>query len=298
LGIGSGFVNRTLKAGLLAVGLTGLLSLIALAARGSHPIAHGRVAPRPVPVTLQDSFVTLLEIAYVVAIVAIIFLVFQRRPLDAPRESRWLRNFILVMTLSLVVTVFGSWAIRHGHYARHQQQATGGAQQTGLGKPKPGSSLHPNQVRQAKFRWPLVAGIAGLVLLGGVLLLIRGRRSADPEPRGQNLQDELIQAIDTTIDDLRREGDSRKAVIASYASMERTLAAHRFARIPAEAPLEYLGRILESLEVRPDSVRSLTHLFEYAKFSRHDIDGKMKEAAIEALLAIREDLSVEESVAA
>jgi hypothetical protein len=292
-------VHRPLKAGLLAFALTGLLTVIALAARGSHPIDHGRVAPRPVPVTLQDSFVTLLEIAYLIVIVAILVVLFKHRSLDNPQESRWLRNFILVMTLSLVITVLGSWAIRHGHYGHHQQQAKkGGAQQTQSNKPKPGSYLHPYQVRQAKFEWPLAAGIAGLVLLGGVLIFARGRRSGDPEPRGQNLQDELIQTIDTTIDDLRREGDSRKAVIASYASMERTLGSHGFARDPAEAPLEYLSRILEALEVRPDAVRSLTNLFEYAKFSRHDIDGQMKESAIEALLAIREDLSVEERVAA
>jgi hypothetical protein len=295
-------VSRTLKAGLLAVGLTGLLSVIALAARGSYPIDHGRVASRPVPVTLQDSFITLLEIAYVIVIIAILVVLFKRRSLDNSQESHWLRNFILVMTLSLVVTVLGSWAIRHGHHARHQQQAKqqakGGAQEAQSNKPKPGSSLHPNQVRQAKFQWPLAAGIAGLVLLGGVLILVRRRQSAVVELPRQDLQDELIQMIDTTVEDLLREGDARKAVIASYASMERTLASHGFARIPAEAPLEYLGRILETLEVRPDAVRSLTNLFEYAKFSPHDIDGQMKESAIEALLTIREDLSVEERVAA
>lgn len=298
MSVGSSFVNRTLKAGLFAVGLTGLLFVTALAARGSHPIDHARVAPRPVPVTLQDSFVTLLEIGYAVAIIAIVVLFFHRRPLGTPKESRWLLNFIVVMTLSLVVTVLGSWAIRHGHYGRHQQRAKGGAQQAQSNKPGPGSSLHPYQVREAKFQWSLAAGIGALVLLGGVLIFARSRRSDHPEPRGQNVQDELIQTIDTTIDDLRREGDSRSAVIASYASMERTLASHGFARIPAEAPLEYLSRILETLEVRPDAVRSLTHLFEYAKFSRHDIDGQMKESAIEALLTIREDLSVEERAAA
>lgn len=291
-------MNRTLKACLLAVGLTGLLSVIALAARGTHPIDHGRVAARPVPVTLQDSFITLLEIAYVFVIVAILVVLFKRRSLDNPQESRWLRNFILVMAFALVVSVLGSWAIRHGHYGGHQQQARGVAQQGQPNKPKPGSSLRPNQVRRAKFEWPLAAGVATLLLLGGVLVLVRRRQSDVPDRPSENLQDELLQAIDTTIDDLRGEGDPRKAVIASYASMERTLASHGFARIPAEAPLEYLGRILGTLEVRPDAVRSLTNLFEYAKFSRHDIDGQMKESAIEALLMIREDLSREERVAA
>ena len=251
------------------------------------------------PVTLQDSFVTLLEIAYVIAIIAIVALLFTRRRLDTPQGSRWLLNFILVMTLALVVTVLGSWAIRHGHYGHQQQRAKGGAQATQSNNPAPRSSLHPGgQVRQAKFVWPLAAGIAGLILLGGVLILARGRHSSGPERPDQDLHEELISTIDTTIDDQRREGDARKAVIASYASMERTLASHGSARIPAEAPLEYLSRILETLEVRPDAVRSLTSLFEYAKFSRHEIDAQMKETAIEALMAIREDLSREQKVAA
>jgi hypothetical protein len=42
----------------------------------------------------------------------------------------------------------------------------------------------------------------------------------------------------------------------------------------------------------------LTDLFEYAKFSGHEVDAAMKEEAIEALIAIREDLQREEQLAA
>ena len=56
-----------MKAGVLAVGILGLLTVITFAARGGHPVRHGGVAARPVPVTLQDSFVNLLGIAYVTA---------------------------------------------------------------------------------------------------------------------------------------------------------------------------------------------------------------------------------------
>jgi hypothetical protein len=39
-------------------------------------------------------------------------------------------------------------------------------------------------------------------------------------------------------------------------------------------------------------------LFEYAKFSRHEVDAEMKEEAIDALIAIRDDLQRNEAVAA
>jgi hypothetical protein len=80
--------------------------------------------------------------------------------------------------------------------------------------------------------------------------------------------------------------------------MERTLTAHGLARHRAETPLEYLGRILLDLNVRESAVRTLTELFEYAKFSRHEIDTVMKEQAIAALLAVRDDLQRGEELAA
>jgi Domain of unknown function (DUF4129) len=79
-------------------------------------------------------------------------------------------------------------------------------------------------------------------------------------------------------------------VIAAYARMERILDRHGFPRFRAEAPLEYLSRVLRELRVRSEAVLALTELFERAKFSLHEIDLDMKEEAIEALIAVRDDL--------
>jgi hypothetical protein len=79
-------------------------------------------------------------------------------------------------------------------------------------------------------------------------------------------------------------------VIAAYARLEGTLTHHGLPRRPSEAPLEYLARILLELEVRPEAVLDLTELFEQAKFSRRRIDAAMKDEAIDALVAVRDDL--------
>jgi hypothetical protein len=55
---------------------------------------------------------------------------------------------------------------------------------------------------------------------------------------------------------------------------------------------------LRLLQVRESSVRSLTELFEYAKFSPHEIDEAMKERAIESLVAVKEDLQLRQDLAA
>jgi hypothetical protein len=68
------------------------------------------------------------------------------------------------------------------------------------------------------------------------------------------------------------------------------LEAQGFARWRAEAPLEYLARVLRGLRVRSAAVLALTELFERAKFSQHEIDVAMKEEAIAALVRVRDDL--------
>ena len=59
-----------------------------------------------------------------------------------------------------------------------------------------------------------------------------------------------------------------------------------------------LHDVVSGLRVRESAVVGLTRLFEYAKFSRHPVDDEMKEEAIDALIAIRDDLQREETVAA
>ena len=101
---------------------------------------------------------------------------------------------------------------------------------------------------------------------------------------------ELASIVEGTIDDLRREEDPRRAVIAAYAQMETALAHHGLPRERSEAPFEYLTRMLRELRVRAGAALALTELFERARFSHHVIDASMKNEAIDALVAVRDDL--------
>src|SRR5207237_263983 len=58
----------------------------------------------------------------------------------------------------------------------------------------------------------------------------------------------LVSAIGESIDALRAEPDPRRAVIAAYARLEAELEAIGRPRRPAEAPLEYMARILGGTE--------------------------------------------------
>ena len=275
--------------------LIGLLLVVALASHGGPPTVDGRVAPRPVPMRLQDSLVTLFAIAYAIAIVAVIIIFFRRRRhWEEPDESRWLRNLLIVMVFFAIVTALGYSVIGRTDFAQENEQAQRGQGQGQ--RTRPGErGLQPVATRRADFQWELALGIAGLVALAGVYVALRRRN--DRETHDETLEAELIRTIETTIDDLRNEPDPRRAVIASYANMERALASRGMGRRHSEAPLEYLTRVLDGLSVRPAAVRSLTELFEYAKFSDHEVTPRLKEEAIAALITVRDDLAVESRAA-
>jgi len=73
------------------------------------------------------------------------------------------------------------------------------------------------------------------------------------------------------------------------------LAAHGWARRPSRAPFEYVEEALQELSVPPAPARTLTQLYEIAKFSRHRVDTSMRRRAIDALIAVRRALEGEAS---
>jgi uncharacterized membrane protein len=284
-----------IRAGALAFLILGFMVLVTLGASGAHGTGHARLAERQVPNTLQDSWVTLMTIAYAVVIVAVLVTIFRRRDRWEDPRSHWLQNFVAILVLMALLTGAGFWAVRHGHFhARSQKQQ---AQQGQAARGGKSVTFKPLAARHAHFQWPLALGLGGLVLLGGVWVVIRRTRSKE-STEAESVEEELVQAIGSTIEDLRNERDARRAVIAAYASMERILASHGLARRGAEVPYEYLARVLHLLDVRESAVRSLTELFEYAKFSHHEIDPSMKEHAIESLVAVQDDLQARQELAA
>lgn len=287
------------RAGALALLIVGFLVLVTLAASGGRPRRHGHVAARPVPATVQDSWITLLTIAYAIAIVWVLVVMFRRRHRWQDPDSHWLRNYCAVLVFMTVLTGIGSWAITHGHLRERAHNLFAQRGQQGQGQGVGSTAARPVPARPAHFQWPLALAVGGFFVLGGVWIVIRrSGRPARGTLEAEGVEEELARAIGSSIDDLSRERDPRRAVIAAYANLERVLASHGLARGRAEVPHEYLARVLTSLQVRESAVRALTELFEYAKFSPHEIDATMKENAIESLVAVREDLQATTELAA
>lgn len=131
----------------------------------------------------------------------------------------------------------------------------------------------------------IVVGLMFLMLAIAVRWRIQDRRFALAGASGG--ESAMAAAIDVSLDALRREPDARRAVIAAYAAMERALSAAGMGRRRWEAPLEYVHRVLTEHTRAPEQVRTITHLFQVAKFSHHPVDDAMRSEAIDALERIR-----------
>ena len=134
----------------------------------------------------------------------------------------------------------------------------------------------------------LVYSLLALAVAAYVVVRTLRRRGNRLPP----LVQELAAALEETLAELEAEPDARRAIIVAYARMESALERSGVPRHEWEAPLEYLARVLLELDVRPEPVRTLTELFERAKFSNHPLGTSLKDRAIAALTDVRSDLAV------
>jgi hypothetical protein len=136
----------------------------------------------------------------------------------------------------------------------------------------------------------IATALAGLALV----VIVRALRAPRPTPRDEPVLGRhagaLATAISAGLHDARLEPDPRRAVIAAYATMEQILAAQGLPRRTVEAPLEYMTRLFAELDVSDDALRTLTELFELARFSHHVIVPAVKARALAALTQIEQEL--------
>jgi hypothetical protein len=289
-GNGETGLPRALKASLAGIAVVALLALAALGARGAHPGAHYQAHQREVPAQVGDDLLTVVVIAYGLGVLVVIaaFLTFRHKWIDP--KSHWLRDLFVTLLVCGLVTLI-AYRLVHSHgafgFLRHHQQPVATVRHGTSTSERLPQLAAPKQ--SAHFDGRFAALLGGLALLAATFFVARGRRIR-PHAVEPAVEDELEAAVGESIDDLRREADPRRAVIAAYARMERVLKRHGRARRAAEAPYEYLERVLADLRIRPSAVADLTELYERAKFSVHRIDATMKARAIDALVAVREDL--------
>jgi hypothetical protein len=105
-------------------------------------------------------------------------------------------------------------------------------------------------------------------------------------------RDGLVARLDVAIDDLRSDPDPRRAVVRAWQALGDALAIAGLPREDAEAPFPYLERALAALETSGPAATSLTSAFERALFAPGSVDRETQLDAVDALVAVRDELRV------
>jgi Domain of unknown function (DUF4129) len=297
--------GRWSAAGLGAV-LIALTAAVAVASRASTQGSGGPLGAGSGAVHALGSVVLALAVLVGVAVLALIVAVLwpsalpgRKRGTDEglfatyrPDMSRG-EKAVLIALLTLILGGFGTlvWVVIT-HHGGPQPVALPHAAAGGFGASPtrhPSTSAPPGGGGSSALSPAVIAAIVAVIAAALAALLLKRRSKPTPEAVDR-ARAPLAQAVEWSLDDLRREPDPRRAVIAAYARMERMFAAQGMARRMFETPLEYLSRVLGQMHVNPASTDRLTGLFEEAKFSPHAIGNDERAQAVETLAAIRTDL--------
>jgi uncharacterized membrane protein YidH (DUF202 family) len=274
-----------------ALALLALVAVVAIAATGSTPA--GTSDGRAPSETLLDTFFSLGLLLLVVGAALLIYGLLQRRAIaEEIASGRYPRStfltWVILASLFAIAAVVGyrGWNPLVGEQPVVDIGANEGRTN------EPGDALSDTADYRAEFAWIPVLVVVSLALVAVLawLLAARRQRAAADAGEGDALAEHLADALDDTLDDLRAEPDPRRAVVAAFARLERTLAAAGAPRARAETADEYVARVLQQLEVHADAITRLAGLFDQAKFSQHRIDLAMKEDAISALEHVRDEL--------
>ncbi|HEU0303460.1 MAG TPA: DUF4129 domain-containing protein [Gaiellaceae bacterium] len=264
------------------------LVLVALAARSYRPFrGEEGVVERDASTTFIDvTFTLALVLAFAAAIVLLWVRIRVLRKPGGRSENAGLTG--LVVFLLLIVVLTGTRALLG--YERRPPTDVGAepAFPPGAQPDRPVPSQQPTD-RPPRVMWPLAAGLGALIVATVVLLVLLERRRSRPGERSPEELDALARALEDAIDDLRREPDPRRAVVAAYARMEQALSFYGLPRRASETPYEYLRRVARELDAEAP-VAALTELFEEAKFSEHSVDEGMRGRAIDALVSVRAEV--------
>jgi hypothetical protein len=276
----------------IGVAVTALLVLVGAASHG-RPLRAGSGSG---PSATFFDYVATTTLLFALAMVVTVVLALRSvgGSTGRPPRSRW--NLVSALVTFAAAVLLAYFISTNGFIHRLQHVAQQQAQ------PQPGGRVRrlptsTKNLRDARIRWNEVVIV--LIVVGGVCLYVllsrpnrRALRSVVARSRRA-----VADALDESLDDLRRDPDIRRAIIAAYARMERALAYAGLPRAPAEAPYEYLERSLVELDASAAAARRLTDLFERAKFSQHEPAESMRDEAIDALVAVRDDLRREDTAA-
>jgi hypothetical protein len=292
---GSTSTARPLPGWITLTAAAGLIAIVAFASRSSLTPTGA------LPIDLKPMFTAVRVIAYVALAIGTLALPFafalsrararRDRAARAALSQRQLEPvpwWVRALGIAVMVGMSAFQIAVVLAFIADLRRTSAGAGGTAGG---PGGVLDSSAFGQASD--DLTALTIALVIVAalGVLIVVMAIRwRVLDAPTGIDRADHgaaVARAVELSLDALRGEPEPRRAVIAAYAAMERSLSGAGFGRYRHEAPLEYLRRVIAAPTSVGEDVRTITLLFQHAKFSQHAVEESMRSRAIDSLGRIR-----------
>ena len=273
---------------LAGAALFGAAILVGMAAHPGSGSGAAAIPPEPF-IVLGQTAVWLLIAADVLVTAGIVYALFSKPVgLDAPpRKRHWTTNLLpLVPSMFAVVMILLLHPMAGGRGLLFLPSLTG----VPPGLLAPTSKLAGSApTRDLTWLSIVLAGLIVIVFLGWLFWPVTRRKPVLKTP-APIAAESMGGALDESLDALLAIPDPRRAIIAAYSSMERTMERAGLPRQRYEAPMEFMARVMASVMGLSTDVARLTYLFEIAKFSHHQIDDEMRTDAVLALSHIRVQL--------
>lgn len=291
-------MNRLAAPALTAICLTAAVVIVAMVARA--PLARSspvNAASAGAPATVLFVLLAGVGVVALTALATLLWVTRRRRTDDEPERAveppqvHWLWKLAAIVLPLALGAVLVLAALSQPRRALNPARL-GGVPVGGAGTLRHRGGGPRGFVLPSWLPWTVLAIILAAVVAGVALLvvLLVVRRRARPEPEGCSERGAVQAAIEAATGALQTASDPRAAVIAAYAAMERALAARGVARARAEAPREYLRRALGAAGGAESEARTLTALFEEARYSTHPIPARIRDRARSALSRLRAQL--------
>ncbi len=279
--------SRARGALLAVVAVALLLPVVALASRPEGPVEAGARLSADPALLLLDVGTYLFAVFVLVSLLVIAWALWPRAGEELPPlppRRHWTMSTVL---LGLALIGLAVWLRSRGRLGAPSSLNPAGS---GAGR-LPAGLAGPGRAASTGFDWLAGAIVLGLLVAAALLAwwFLRPGRRAATTPLSR-----LQAVLDDAIDDVLGESDPRRAVIAAWARLERVLARAGLPRREAEAPFEYAARAGAELRARLGLeggwLERLAGLFEWARFSTHDVSPVMREEALGGLVAVRDGL--------
>ena len=295
------------SAGTLLPLAVGSLALVAVLGAGAHDAL--RLSDRGPLAGQRDSVLavgTILLMLDILIIATVHMVIRRRRRRMRPPEAtdrwqepiepdiRWIR---LVLGIAIALAVLLPLLLLLAALRQVDPQRDSNASRRTV------PSLHPPDTVSVPLLLTLLTLAIAVVVVWTVVVLRRAgawrRVQQLPQAQQEEPRDDEGDAPDAAVlgsavrageAALTTAADPRMAIIACYEAMEAVLTEHGSARNESDTPTEFLDRAVGAGLIRSDAAGTLTDLFREARFSRHPLGERDREAAIGALARLRAEM--------